>query len=280
MKAGQTSRRGALSSAFGSAPNKAAAAEERAKGRGSWSSTPRIGSGSRQQLRLAPAGNSSGLADFVCSPDEQYAGVLRAEASGELQSKAAAIVQLPDGTLLTLSRDAASNRGTSSIRFSNAKFVLKLAKQASSLSAQDACVLKQLQGTRVACPRLMCASASAILMESAGVPVSPANLPSNYRAQVSVMLDSLQSLGFHHGDIGRNGFTGRNTSWRYLWTSKGGFDWWTLARRHPRGPHAKPRTVRWERDNFGACTTRATTAWYSTCFTPCFGSRSRSRHIV
>ena len=135
MKAGQTSRRGALSSAFGSAPNKAAAAEERAKGRGSWSSTPRIGSGSRQQLRLAPAGNSSGLADFVCSPDEQYAGVLRAEASGELQSKAAAIVQLPDGTLLTLSRDAASNRGTSSIRFSNAKFVLKLAKQASSLSA-------------------------------------------------------------------------------------------------------------------------------------------------
>lgn len=209
MKAGQTSRRGALSSAFGSAPNKAAAAEERAKGRGSWSSTPRIGSGSRQQLRLAPAGNSSGLADFVCSPDEQYAGVLRAEASGELQSKAAAIVQLPDGTLLTLSRDAASNRGTSSIRFSNAKFVLKLAKQASSLSAQDACVLKQLQGTRVACPRLMCASASAILMESAGVPVSPANLPSNYRAQVSVMLDSLQSLGFHHGDIWKRWIYGK-----------------------------------------------------------------------
>ena len=208
MKTGQASRRGALSAAFGSAPNKAAAAEERAKGRGSWSSTPRIGSGSRQQLRLA-AGNSSGLADFVCSPDEQYAGVLRAEAFGELQSKAAAIVQLPDGTLLTLSRDAASNRGTSSIRFSNAKFVLKLAKQASSLSAQDACVLKQLQGTRVACPRLMCASASAILMESAGVPVSPANLPSNYRAQVSVMLDSLQSLGFRHNDIWKRWIYGK-----------------------------------------------------------------------
>ena len=181
------------------------------------------GSAGRQRLAQHAGTRHHSTPDFVCSPDEQYA-VLRAGAYKTLlrNDRKEAIVQLPDGRQVRLSRDAFSNRGTSSVRFSNSDFVLKLARQESDTSStQDLCVLKHLQGTAVACPKLICASTRAILMENAGVPVSPANLPSDYHAQVSVMISSLHSLGFRHNDIWKKWIYGKKYEVEILVDSQG-----------------------------------------------------------
>ena len=150
------------------------------------------------------AARGMGQMDFVCGPDY---GVASADMDRLLakQPPKSATVRLPDGSTSLLRRSAYVQLGMMSVRYTNAEYVLKVMRQHNSSdierNVQEACILRQLQGTSVPVPRLFCANERAILMEAVGDPVSKANLPSDYRQQASNILNALHSAGVRHNDI-------------------------------------------------------------------------------
>jgi len=121
-----------------------------------------------------------------------------------------AVVRLPDESTELLKRAPSTARGMTSVLFSNARFLLKLSNN-SALMSQDACILRLLQRTNISVPHLVCATPNSILMENVGRPVTSANLPRDYRSQVSNILDKLHALGIRHNDLWKRWIFMRNS---------------------------------------------------------------------
>ena len=85
------------------------------------------------------------------------------------------------------------------------QWVLKLATAQSGRQFQpgrEACFLRRLRSVAWA-PRLLCDSAEGFVAAVAGEPVSPHNLPLDWRSQVGTMLSDLYEHGIRHNDIWR-----------------------------------------------------------------------------
>ena len=86
------------------------------------------------------------------------------------------------------------------------KWVLKVSPRVGAAfnPQREACFLDRLQGTAWA-PQLLCHSAIGVVYEAVGEPVSPHNLPRDWRAQTATMLTDLHARGIRHNDIWRPG---------------------------------------------------------------------------
>ena len=115
----------------------------------------------------------------------------------ELQMAMRIHVTVPNGQRELLHRAPKSNMGMASTRFWNERVVLKVARP--EFARREACALSLLRSTIV--PQLLCYRESIVIMEHAGSPITPANLPIDYREQAEAILALLRRQRVQHNDI-------------------------------------------------------------------------------
>ena len=109
-----------------------------------------------------------------------------------------------DGSDVMLHASLRTNLGTTSVRWMNDRYVLKIGvTKHRLLAARDACVLRLMSGGSSA-PRMLCDNAlaeGALLTEHAGRPLTIHNIPRDYRKQAEAILEDMSSRGIAHHDL-------------------------------------------------------------------------------